>query len=217
MKIVVATAWNELYQPLADIAVPLMERYCERHGYDFAPGKGLYKTDESDLLNYGDRCKVTMYKSLYDRYDAYVWLDVDCLVMNSEVSAVRDAVDFQWSCDVNGPGSGWFWATCVPDVHLLLHRAQHRSVEMASPEHPLGRAIQDGLNEVGQRQPTRLDYKHCLRGKEVGHCYWDYDYYGWGRYKHIGQYEPGDWLCTFPAVPLDQRIELMKKYAKDAK
>lgn len=222
MKIVVATAWDELYQPLADIAVPIMENYCKRHGYTLAAWKGGYHTNESDLLGYGDRCKVTMYKAFYDVCDAFVWLDVDTVIMNSALPVIKPMYaemgpSFLWTYDVNGPCSGFFYARCIPKVHMFLSNAQHKSVAMVDDKNPLGQAIQDGMKAVGSTMPGLEVSREITSCKDAGHCYFDYDYYGWGAYKHIGQYEPGDWLVTFPSVPLERRIELMAQYAKEAK
>lgn len=214
MKLVVATAWNEAYKPLADITVPLMQRYCEKHGYDLYLGENQYHTDMRDLLTYGDRCKIAIYKSLFDRYDAYCWLDVDCVVMNSDVPVPLSGHVY-WSYDINGPTSGFFSALCTWQAHLFLHRSQHRSVEMADDEHKEGRAIQDAMQLVGLVPPCD-DYMTYSSAKEAGYCYFDAAYYGWERYKEMVQYEPGDWLVTAPSVPLDQRIEILRDLAARA-
>lgn len=214
MKLVIATAWNDAYQPMADISVPLMQRYCERHGYDLAAWEGGYHTNEVDLLTYGDRVKIHMYKRLYDSYDAFVWIDVDTLIMDPRHEIWRPH-SFLWTYDPTGPVSGFFVARCNEDAHMFLHQAQHKSVEMKSEIEPCGVAIQDAMRKLMVLPPFKR-IQVCVPGKQVGHCYFDMGYYGWERYSKLSQYEKGDMMVTFPAVPVEQRIDLMKQWAQEA-
>ena len=110
MRVVVSTCWDEAYKPLALIADPILRRYCTKRGYGYEPF--AYHESPKALDSFGDRGKIAQYMKLYatGRYDAMMFLDIDALVMNSEVRVedVLQSAPFVWSYDVNGPCSG-FW------------------------------------------------------------------------------------------------------------
>lgn len=233
--IALITAWDEKYASLGEVARPLIERYCARHGYDAFIGE--YHTNPANLQTYGDRLKVEMYNRRYaDGYDMVCWLDIDVIVMNSEIR-IEDVVGryqvgyglaftteprrFTWSHDSNGPLSGFWIARCVPEVRNFLNQAVQKSLEMTSTIvrigtepatvttqfEPYGVSDQTGMRAIMHMPPHRDVAQHCLPGKDVGHCYEP------GRDPYM-DYEPGKWLITFPGLPLDVRLAKMKEWAR---
>ncbi len=120
MKIGILTAFNERYAPIADITLPLMKRYADKHGYALEVGK--YHEDATRLETYGDRMKIELYKAHYDEHDILMWLDIDVLVMNSEIRIEErlGQLPFLWTYDINGPcGRSKRW--------LLTHHGEGNS------------------------------------------------------------------------------------------
>lgn len=230
MRVGIITAFNERYAPIADITLPIMKAYAEKHGY--ALHVGAYHEDATRLKTYGDRMKIELYNRHYDAHDVLVWLDIDVLIMNSDVTIEERLGDypFVWSYDVNGPCSGFWIARCTPMVKLALdavagnapNRGKIMTREDMGPPHrvivqlePHGSSDQDEMTRLMNIPPFNAIFGYCLSGKELGHTFL-YDRLGWHNYKEIGDYSPGDWMLTFPSEPLEDRIEFMREWAEKA-
>ena len=82
MKTLLYTGHDASYKPLADITVPRMAEYAERHGMDFAcyteplidVPQGIYWTGVCGAL-----------KAFNEGYDSVMYLDVDQLITNYDV------------------------------------------------------------------------------------------------------------------------------------
>lgn len=201
------TAFNDLYLPLASIAVPIMRQYCERHGYKLLLGEyhDRLDNDEATRMSRGDLCKAAMFLRHCDAFDVLMWIDVDSIVMNHTlpINAVHDWV---WSYDESGPLSGFWIARTTPLVRAWVKRFSFATA------YEYGGGDQFGMREVMNFPPYRELTKHCYSGKEVGHTYPPErvapDMYD------MSAYEPGDWIITFPGLPLEQRVEYMRHYAE---
>lgn len=230
-RIALITCWDDKYEPLAEIAAPIMKSYCEKHGYAFEPY--IYHTDPNHLLSYGDRGKIEQYKKLYDDYDFIMFLDIDAIIMNGATPIPTYSCNGKgepvllWSYDYNGPCSGFWVAPCRPMVKLFLHRVQHLAADTAVASisrvmeppfrvrvdyEPYGTSDQTIMRQLMNLPPYR-DYNYCASQGDTGHMYWNYEALGWKGYESLGEYRDGDWICTFPSVPLEERIRLMKEYA----
>lgn len=254
-RVAIITCYDEGYAPIADVTLPIMQRYATKHGYGLHIGK--YHTDPARLLSYGDRLKIALYNEQYDVHDIICFLDIDVLVMNSEVkiedvlikrcaslpsevyhTSYEGAVvrgtehrPFLWTYDPNGPCSGFWIARCIPDVHLVLNHIRNAcpgagkvSVrEDLGPPHsvtlqlePHGSSDQMMMRSLMNIPPFSSVLKHCVSGKEAGHCF-DFRELGWPEaWDHFGHYEPGDYLLTFPSSPMERRLELLKLNAEKA-
>lgn len=222
MKCCVITSFNAAYSDVYEISMPLMKMYVDRHGYGLEVG--LYKEDPNDLLTWGDRGKWALFESWYDKYDAIMWLDIDVLVMNHDITIEeRASHPFIWSHDHNGPCSGFWIARCVPEVKMMASKIREEAVHgrnlIASAKthphrtfiqvEPYGRSDQDVMRELMTIPPYAHILKNCLSLKEAGHCF-DFRALNAPRYLYpMGNYEPGDWLYTVPSLPLRRRIPLL--------
>lgn len=234
-KIAVITSWDAKYQPIADVTLPILRAYCERHAYTLHTG--TYHTDPSRIDTYGDRGKIDLFNQVYDSHDLVMWLDVDAIVMNHD-KVVEDCISpstpFVWTFDMNGPCSGFWIARCVDLVHHALNVVKNRCleggrvfvVEDQGPPHsvrlqlePRGASDQKMMESLMGVPPfNRVFGAHnCLPGKEAGHCYHDAQYHGGkGAAKLTSQYEPGDWIVTAPSYPFEERLAILKSYAEKA-
>lgn len=206
MKIGLMTAWNDLYAPIAQIAAPIMARYCAKHGYSFIAGEYHHRPEEP--LTRGDLCKAGMFLQYWHEYDYLMWLDIDSIIMdhNQEIPTWTRH-DFLWTYDISGPLSGLWVAKCTPLVRQWIARFQFACA------YEYGGGDQYAMQFIMERPPFRFAIDGCLSGKEVGHCY-DYDLMGYPKdLVHINGYEPGDWIITFPGMPINRRLEAMADYA----
>lgn len=230
MRIAILTSFNREYAPLADVALPLMKRYADKHGYGLHVGK--YHTDPANLGDYGDRGKIALYNQHYDAHDILVWMDIDMLIMNSDITVEEKigSMPFLWCYDVNGPNSAFWIARCQPSVKLFLNavacNAPNRGKiiprEDIGPPHrvvvqlePHGSSDQEEMTRLMNIPPYSSVACYCQTGRKVGVTYL-YDEYGWQDYYQYGNYQEGDWILTFPSIPFERRLELMQNYAKKA-
>lgn len=252
-RVAIITCYDEGYAPIADVTLPIMQRYATKHGYGLHIGK--YHTDPRNLFTYGDRLKISLFNEHYDAHDIICFLDIDVLVMNSEIKieevlmghsltelskmgrgllaeAAREKMrPFLWTYDPNGPCSGFWIARCIPDVHLVLNAVKNRCPEYGKvsvkeslgPPHsvtlqmePHGSSDQMMMRDLMNIPPFSSVLKHCVSGKEAGHCF-SFEELGWPpAWNHLGNYEPGDFLLTFPSSPMERRLELLKLNAEKA-
>ena len=203
---------------IAMVTTPVMHLYCVRNGYTFLPFKGKFHLDKErdpSLLSYGDRIKIQIYKDLYltNEYDAIAWLDVDCLITNMEkrLEDILGDRPFLWTYGPIGPLSGFTIARCIAKTHLFLHCVQHRAAEDASPLAPGGRSDQDTMRYFMTMPPYREVAENLVSCKEAGHCFIP-EMYGWEQYAWLCGWEQGDFVLTFPSIPIDDRLELLKHY-----
>lgn len=220
------TAMNQLYAPLGAVTIPIMEQYCRRHGYDLIVGEYHDRAEtQHDRVTRGDLCKAGMYLNNYHKYDILMWLDLDAIPMNHQIpiDAVLDGGaggmdralgylprrDWLWTCDMNGPCSGFWIARTTP----LIRKWVERFSFMCAYED--GGGDQGAMQIVMQRPPFRFiaDETHCVYGKTAGHCY-PYDVMGIpDDYAFFNKYEPGDWLITVPGMDVARRIQILSEYA----
>lgn len=233
MRTLLITVIDDTYREIGDITLPNMQRYCEKHGYGLEVG--LYSTDERRLTTYGDRGKYSVFEKFYNDYSHIMFLDLDALIMNSDIK-IEDVIgqrDFIWTWGVDGPCSGFWIARTEPMVHLTLAYVANkaplvgnvRTREEIGPPHkivlemePRGQSDQEVMRSIMNMPPFSqvLGPQNCVSLKEAGHCF-DFAEVGWpSHFNSIGNYEPGDWLLTFPAAPLERRIQLLREAAEKA-
>lgn len=229
MRTLLITVADRHYAPIGDITFPVMQSYCLRHGYGME--MGLYQTDPTNLITYGDRGKLSLYEKFYNDYDIIMFLDADALVMNHSIK-IEDVLGdrpFLWTYGVDGPCSGFWIARTLPIVHLTLAAIANkaplvgnvRTREELGPPHkivlemePRGQSDQEVMRSFMNIPPFSEVLGNCVSLKEAGHCF-DFEAIGWPEhFNYIGNYEPGDWLLTFPSIPLEKRIKLLRDAAE---
>lgn len=227
MKVLILTAFNREYAPIADLSLPLMKLYADRHGYSLEIGQ--YAEDPQRLEDWGDRGKWGMFLAWYGKYDAIMWLDIDTLVMNHNrtVEDMLQRGEFIWSYDVNGPCSGWWIAECNARTRMLASKIRHEALigreittRMESNPtrcvvqyEPYGASDQMTMRRLMTIPPYSDLLANCVSLKEAGHCF-DFRALDLPKeYDYLGNYEPGDWLYTVPSLPLERRIPLLARKA----
>lgn len=230
-KVAVITVVNKTYAAVGDITLPVLAAYCDRHGYGMEVG--LYHTDPAQLDSYGDRGKIKVFEKIFNDYDIIMFLDVDALVMNSAIR-IEDVLGerpFLWTYGPDGPCSGFWIARTTRDVYLTMAAVANRAPlvgnvrtrEEAGPPHkivlemePRGQSDQEVMRSLMHIPPFSHVLRHCVSLKEAGHCF-HFGEVGWpANWNDLGHYEPGDWILTFPAIPLERRVELLREAARTA-
>lgn len=228
--IAIIFCYNDAYVPIAQITLPILKRYAALRNYVLHGGFNFYKEDPTNLRDYGDRGKLDMFCQLYDDFEMVMFLDIDALVMNSAI-CIEDVLGnrpFIWSHTPDGPASGFWIARCTPQVRHTLttvqRLAQQKGAVVAKenlgPPHsvtlsfePRGTSDQTTMTGLMHTPPFSDVLGHCVPGKQVGHCVDDAARYGWAGMESQIQYEPGDFLLTAPALPIAERVEVLRHYA----
>lgn len=229
-RICLFTMIDKAYERIAEITFPNFAAYCGKHGYKFEVG--AYHTDPRKMDTYGDRGKTIVFDKLFNDFDIMMFLDADALVMNSDIR-IEDVLGdrpFLWSHHWNGPCSGFWIARNIPKVYVAITEVRNRAPFLGNvrPIHvegppsktvlemePHGQSDQETMRTLMTMPPYDEVFGNgnCVSGKEAGHCF-DYRAIGWPALgDYLGHYEPGDWLLTFPSIPLERRIELLREAA----
>jgi len=242
MRIGLMTAWNDLYAALAQITHPIMDKYCQRHGYELLAGPWYHDNDgENWRMSRGDLCKSAMFLNNADQFDILMWLDVDSIIMNhaigieetlqlagragdksvawqvaereryGEVSGYELAPlrgrDWLWTCNTDGPMSGFWIGRTTPFVRAWVHRFAFACA------YEYGGGDQYAMREVAKWAPYDRLTEDCLWGRLAGHCFAPEVGTRPGMEDTI-LYQPGDWIVTFPGLDIARRIDLMAQYAE---
>lgn len=106
MNIGLFTHFDENFKDVGNITYPILEKYCERHGYH----ANLLTKRVSDRFPVWDKIKL-IYDNL-DKYDWLMYLDADTLITNHTIkleSIIDNNYNFIAANDVNGFNSGVFF------------------------------------------------------------------------------------------------------------
>lgn len=204
-RVAVCTAHSPDYQPLADLTLPTVRTWCQKHGYDL-----FYKGDLDPKR--GDRIKIEMFQSIYQQktHDTYVWIDTDAAISNTDVRLenfcewhdIDEKAHVIWGCDPAGPNSGFLVARFSPESYGYFSESLKRSAEM-------GWADQVGMIQMMLVHPWKqwvktIDGKFCNA--------YPIEHYGWHGYPNINEWEPGCFVFHTPGMPMEKRIQVFQEY-----
>lgn len=208
MKIALVTAYDEAYKPLADLTWEQNKKvYAKIWGYDtYAVTDGFKNI--SDISWARTRKVIELLESGYDWVHA---VGCDTLITNYDIrieSLVDNDKDFIIAVDCLNINNDSYFAHNTPncinwlkhldtlqDQYCMKHHWNDQQCMIDNIER-----LGNGLKVVSQKMINSYDYD--LYPGIVPHIY-KKDLFG-----NYGQWEPGDFLIHWPAVPLDKRIIL---------
>jgi hypothetical protein len=203
MKIKIISAYNEKMKALSDLSFRATEEFCEKHGFDCE----RYKIVEYDRPASWYKIKVIL-ECLDQNYDFLLWIDADAIILNKNFnlkSLIKTDKNFYISKDLNTLNFGVFLARknefskdLFEKIYSMTEYINHAWWEQA--------ALIDlyNLDYNNIQSKTELVPQNTLNAYE-------YQYYGFDR-SHDGQIDSNSFIAHFPALPLDSRLFLMKKY-----
>lgn len=215
MKIAIVSAGSPDYYDLAAVTQPSRAAYADKHEYS------CYYFEV--VKERGDACKRDAYEALWGRgYDVMVWMDLDSVVMNSDISVERiwheyaendfgDPIHFLWGYDHGGPNSGVYIVRFTDEGRHWMERAYATMLEN-------GLADETAMEILATTYPFK-DYVRACPGVLLNS--YPYHLYGWDKYsieyqRKLNLYEPGRWILHLPGIPNEQRIPILKKYLEEA-
>ena len=205
MKIAIVTVYDKSYEEIAAITRPIMEEYCQKHGYIFNP------VHKGASFKYYEKIKI--FKALFDYTDieCIFYLDIDILITNltQKVEYFLDEAHKLYVCrDFNEINFGScilvksnfseylyqymrsMWGNMDNEQNVLNHLYTHDPDRFCKYikilEHP-------SINSMGYSH-----YHECVHLTE----------------RQQGCWHPGDFVLHVPALDLKKRAEVLSN-AKD--
>lgn len=209
-KVVIFSAYNAKYAPLAAIAAPNWEAYAKKHGYGLRLYPDGFHLNPDDLSTYGDKGKFQWYYELCGGADIVMFLDIDALFMNMEwniESLLGSQQPFFWTYGDDGPLSG-LWIARTDELtqkHLRFayeYAAANNNVRHGTIE-PNGISDQDAMTRLMNTPPFGRTFNACYDAREFGHCF-------------ESNYYPESWLITFPGMSPEEKLAKMKEWSNRA-
>jgi hypothetical protein len=206
MKTLLYTGHDAAYKPLADITVPRMAEYAERHGFDFTchtepliqVPNGIYWTGVCGAL-----------QAFEDGYDRAIYLDVDQLVTNMEFKINPPPFGIHVSKDWgNDAILDEHFSACGIVSHMKDSERFMKNVLFLEP------AFRD--KDFPEQAPLQSVYKHqkaaelnivTVHPRKVFNCVPDQVCPG----AVPEPWAPGDWCAHLTMVDLARRIEIAKE------
>lgn len=207
MNIGVFTHHDEVMAPVAAITVPVLQKYCDRHGYELTVATERL----SDRRIVWD--KIPLLQLNLSRFNWVWYVDCDILITNHYVkledilSQVPPDIDCYLATDINGPNLGSFFVRNTEWSDALLNATwlQGELPETTSEQHGLINALKGMALLAGGRG----GYASQNRFNS-----YPYELYGHPQ-TTPGNWRPGSFLVHLPGMTTERRVELFTEYAKE--
>lgn len=212
MKTVLFTGYDASYTPLANLTLPLMQDYADRHDIDFKsfplppPGLNIYWTGVARGLQ------------LLENYDRIIYLDVDQMVTNMDFDIegwLNPGYGYgfhapqDWGKDATGPEHRS--ACCLimhPDCIPILEKILAIEPEYQDKPFQEQAPMRDVLTQWSRHGDVSCTvYQHK---RKPMNCVPDQVCPG----EVPEPWTHGDWCCHITMVPLERRIEIFHEIKK---
>jgi hypothetical protein len=215
MRIAILTVYTDNYLPLAEIVLPNLKKYCNKHGYE------LHAENITGTQMYFGYKKIECLFGLLGAFsvDAVLCLDMDTLITNHNIkveSFIDDKHDFYITKDVNGINAGSF-----------IIKNSDWSIEYLRDIFESQEKFECEQNAIVYWMDTLYKYKKKIKildHPSINSYLYDEYAPGWGVIgdKQIdkptheeGDWQKGDFLVHLPGMTLDRRIEIFKHLEKE--
>lgn len=202
MRIMVCTMFGLAYKGLADICVPNLQEYCQRHGYI----PKIIKVNDNDCWFY----KHKFFTSVMSKGEADIifYCDIDSLITNHTLS-IENFIDKKYS----------FYIT--RDFNEL-----NGGVVVIKNDR-VGRMINSYVLSAENKYENEQNVYNSEEFKDFNSGFYSvlphpsFNSYQYSLYpecsSYVGRQSKGDWqqgdfLIHFPGLPIEKRIELMNEY-----
>lgn len=198
MRIAVTMSYTPNWSELAAISVPNMAKYCTKHGYslfvtvdEYKKYNGIYKFNNILKLLDGD-------------YDIVYSFDVDTLITNHSIKLEKFVEESKYVYVCKGLNMGVFGIKNTTEGCDFAEDCRREIVR----------------NKYNCEQDYILDMVNVTKPEIFEHPAFNsylsqlYPEVQQPVTKEQGQWEQGCFVLHLPALPLEQRINLMKEYSQ---
>lgn len=201
MKILVCTMFSPSYQPIADITLPILKSYCEKHGY------GLNVIVCPDW-NYNYVKHEWLKDKMKEDVDVFFYIDADAIITNPSItieSLLEDGRDFYIAEDVTEVNGGVFILRNTEWGHFFNNSILEEKDNFVNEQN------------VYDHYKNHPNFKNKIKilPQSAINAY-DYSLYP-ELQDRVGRPDLGDWqsdnfIFHVPALTIPQRIEALKKH-----
>lgn len=200
MKVAIITHFGGEYEALADIVVPILERYCKKHHYSLfvnKVGNGKY-----DFVRTKDA------RRLLDIYDLVFAPEIDLMITNLTIpigAFIDDKHSFFICKDVNGINGGSFIVKNTNYGKMFLDNTNNPIYGFKTEQNYWEVNAEDHPDVCILYHPSinSIPYKH-------------YHNYGYIKYEgqlepahEEGNWKPGDFIVHTPGLEFNKRVEIL--------
>jgi hypothetical protein len=212
LKFALVTAHNDAYQPLADITWNQNKKiYCEKWGYDAISMTSGFQHPLRFISFERSRYIADLLES--GKYDWIHAVGCDTMITNFNIrleDLIDDNFDFVIATDCYNINNDSFLARASDTTIKWLRNTVNLLESYSNAKWLDQSAMIDTIDMMADRikivpQRTMNSYNYDLYPGLVPHIY-KKDLFG-----NDGQWQPGDFLIHWPAVPLDTRIALAQE------
>lgn len=198
MKVVVCTEYSPSYQEIADITLPVMEEYCQKHRYGF---EALKIPDNDFAYRKHDYFSYLLSTDI----DVIFYIDVDCLITNYNYRVedfIDDDHDFFITKDANEVNGGSM---------ILKNTGRGRWInELILSKRGLYENEQNVINAF-IHSPQFNQFIKILTHPSINSYRYDfYQEFPNVRGREEGHWHPGDFILHVPALELSKRAAILK-------
>lgn len=197
MTIGVYTMHDSVFAPCADITLPVLRAYCERHGYPLTVATERL----SDQRVVWDKIPLLLENMHLNDWSFFI--EADLLITNPEkrleswVFGIDS--DFILTHDVNGPNLGVFFVRNSTSARVVLSDAWHmrQRADIGSEQEALIESINHsrvGVTQYHQRQFNSYPYE-------------EYDLPSTTE----GNWTQGDFAMHLPGMTVERRVEIFTR------
>lgn len=203
MKFIVTAETTASYKPVSDLTFPIIQEYCDRHGYEFRPTEVV--SPERDSI--WERVR-SLQRALPD-CDWAVHIDADCLITNMHIP-LEEFID----------NDKWIAISCIPYQGKSMFNdgfCMFRSyaLELLDQWWALGPSPSNGIHCLQDRMWRDYNYAgidelfSIQPQKRFNSVIWS----EYGEHERLqGNWTPGDYILHCPGMTTQRRVELVTEY-----
>ena len=204
MKIKIISAYNECFKEISDLSFSTVESFCQNKSIDCE--RFYVKDFDKPMAWFKIKALTDEIKS--NQYDYILWIDADAMILdkNFDIESIIDSKKtLHITKDFNNVNSGvMIWKVCELSSYLL------DQIWLMSEKY---------LNHMWWEQAAIIE----LYEKNIGNILENtsfikqstlnaYETRYYGQLREDGEINENSFICHFPSLPINTRINLIKKY-----
>lgn len=205
MKIIVTAETDEPYRVVSDITFPIIQEYCDRHGYEFRP-KVAFESERGPVWE-----RVRSLQSVLQDCDWAVHVDSDLLITNHLIPLtefIENDKSIVISCAPYRGVPMFNDGFCMFKNDFKARSILDRCWNMHDPENGIFCA-QDAMWSIFRYDYYQSRYFSVQPQKRFDSFLWDK--YGEPNYTQ-GSWTKGDFALHLPGMTNESRVALLSQY-----
>lgn len=203
MKFIITSESSESFKSVSDITFPIIQEYCDRHGYEFRP-KVVVNPERDSIWE-----RVRSLQAALKDCDWAVHIDADCLVTNMHIPLtefIENEKSIVISCAPYRGTPMFNDGFCMVRGYDGFNSILDKCWEMNRPQDGIFCA-QDALWRM--YQVSWRDFFSVQPQKRFNSFIWS----AYNKPESTpGNWTPGDFILHLPGMTTEKRVELLTRY-----